>query len=132
MKPFEYHKRIKPVRIAVRAFGFVALCGAVLLSVVMLRAFVREQIFLWPAREEGAGLYLLFEPQFRVFRLSNGGIGVWLAATGEPDPAEVSKVLVSMPAWLPAGLSIGILIYAALAVFDFANREPENSGGLGE
>lgn len=130
VKPFQFHEKLKQLGWkGRRAFALLALCVAVILSTVMIHAFVREQIFLWPAREEGAGLHLLLEPRFQVFKLSDGGIGVWLASTGVPDPAAVIKVLLSMPAWPLAGLSIGILICAATVGFDFAKRKPENSGG---
>jgi hypothetical protein len=101
-----------------QVFRGILLALAVILSAAMLTQHIREQFFLWPAREEGAGLHLLFEPQFRVFRLSpaNGGKIIWHSSTGEP--AEGSRVIVSMPAWPLAAVAVGVLIYAAVVTFD--------------
>jgi hypothetical protein len=91
---------------------------AVALSATLLKRFIREQFFLWPAREEGAGMHLLFEPRFRIFRLSpgDGGKIVWHSSTGEP--AEGSRTFLSMPAWPLVAVALGIVIYATIVFFD--------------
>ena len=101
-----------------RLARLLLLSVAVVLSLVMLRAFIREQLFLWQAREEGAGIHLLFEPRFRIFRLppSEGGRITWHSSTGEP--MEGSTWIFSVPSWPLAAVAIGILIYAAIVILD--------------
>lgn len=112
---------------AIRLLPLVLLLVAVVSSATMLTAFIREQLFLWPAREEGAGIHLLFEPRFRIYRLpaSEGGFIKWHSSTGEP--MEGSTCFVSIPAWPMAGIALGTIIYAAILIFDPSTWRKTNS-----
>ena len=91
------------------------LAAAVGLSVAMLKAFVREQMFLWPAREESAGPHLLFEPRLQIFRLSpadGGKLAWWFSSTGEPT--EGSTGILSLPSWPFAVVALGMIACASM------------------
>jgi hypothetical protein len=105
--------RIKQIVLA------LLLTGLLVVSATILRDYIRTQLFLWPAREEGASLALLFEPRFWVFRLpaQEGGRIAWHFAT-VGEPVEGSIGILRGPSWLLMLVALGSLATVTVLIAD--------------
>jgi hypothetical protein len=93
------------------------------LCVLFLVRFARIQYSLWQVRD-GPGLYLVAEPQICVYRAfmhehrERHGWTLFLLA----DVPEGTRPVFYFPTWPLAVASVGVLIYAGFAIFEWSDK----------
>lgn len=97
--------------------------------VTFLANFARIQFFLWQVRAD-RGIHLVAEPHVCVWRAAahvhgdRGGWTLFLLA----DAPEGTRPVIYFPTWPLVPAALGIVIFAALSLFDGRSRRVSDSG----